>query len=727
MYETQQTQVFESPTNLNSSGLTAEQSNENQTISPGRGANSTSPRESTDVNSSSRPVRVPGTYPPVWLPDSESNNCMSCDSLFTLIKRRHHCRSCGKIFCGDCCRLKAKLLYLDNKEARVCTNCFHLLDCTINSDIRRDSDTLLASPIDPNRSREPGSSSATTRVQGVLKTSNTLTTINECNSSSSSSDQQMSKQVMFADGVRPGTDLSENFPRNCASSSSSLSNQTSSSFSLLSRQSKDSDGSSSRRVKGGKSLKNITVCDELGYLPPLVICKESALYKGTFESNSSQSSSLTDLISQFKSIGNRKNIQASMESRSCPLNSIMKFEEISDLVGTDGVITFLLLKDYQLRVKIVNKTCCIDKDWVDQDKLEEENLEPKQIECNATSFTTPSNQPQYWCFASDGLSRFGHSEVLLVVDKDRNDSCIPRDVFKVYLTLHELALRRQSLETLGNLLFPDGLFGSRDTAGLLFVLPLQQHCMKNLVLPKRMFLVALVLQRWEVPWSKVFPMRLLLRLGHKFNSYPYPIVSYRVRDPVYYEVGHTIISILGDFRNFRYSMTHVDGLRVIIDKRNRKVSVRLNHSCYQQFNKVLDSSNNEHVLAWSASSTDETDGHLVSVQNEDGHYETVEFYRPLSQDSQCETSEEVEKNRTLSASFIIFSGALKVDQSGQSAKISIVEDGLLVQIQSCTMSALKSAIHFMHYFDIECGAGSENTPLNSIEIIWDNEHSGNPL
>lgn len=40
---------------------------------------------------------------PVWLPDGDVSNCMICDSEFTLMKRRHHCRYCGKIFCGSCC------------------------------------------------------------------------------------------------------------------------------------------------------------------------------------------------------------------------------------------------------------------------------------------------------------------------------------------------------------------------------------------------------------------------------------------------------------------------------------------------------------------------------------------------------------------------------------------------------------------------------------------------
>ncbi|NWH41290.1 ZFY16 protein, partial [Chloropsis hardwickii] len=60
---------------------------------------------------------------PLWVPDSEAPNCMNCQAKFTFTKRRHHCRACGKVFCGSCCKRKCKLQYME-KEARVCTGCY---------------------------------------------------------------------------------------------------------------------------------------------------------------------------------------------------------------------------------------------------------------------------------------------------------------------------------------------------------------------------------------------------------------------------------------------------------------------------------------------------------------------------------------------------------------------------------------------------------------------------
>jgi len=40
--------------------------------------------------------------PPPWIPDSMAPLCMGCGAAFSLVKRRHHCRSCGRVFCAKC-------------------------------------------------------------------------------------------------------------------------------------------------------------------------------------------------------------------------------------------------------------------------------------------------------------------------------------------------------------------------------------------------------------------------------------------------------------------------------------------------------------------------------------------------------------------------------------------------------------------------------------------------
>lgn len=38
-----------------------------------------------------------------WMSDRSSKACYECEIMFTFVRRRHHCRSCGQIFCAQCC------------------------------------------------------------------------------------------------------------------------------------------------------------------------------------------------------------------------------------------------------------------------------------------------------------------------------------------------------------------------------------------------------------------------------------------------------------------------------------------------------------------------------------------------------------------------------------------------------------------------------------------------
>lgn len=60
-----------------------------------------------------------------WDNDSSTTHCTECNSSFTTINRRHHCRNCGHIFCGDCTSKRAALKKLAyKKKVRVCDRCF---------------------------------------------------------------------------------------------------------------------------------------------------------------------------------------------------------------------------------------------------------------------------------------------------------------------------------------------------------------------------------------------------------------------------------------------------------------------------------------------------------------------------------------------------------------------------------------------------------------------------
>ncbi|EDV22745.1 uncharacterized protein TRIADDRAFT_58631 [Trichoplax adhaerens] len=64
--------------------------------------------------------------PPSWVPDSRCDACTFCEATFTVLRRKHHCRNCGKIFCKNCVSASKKIPRLGfNRPVKVCQECFN--------------------------------------------------------------------------------------------------------------------------------------------------------------------------------------------------------------------------------------------------------------------------------------------------------------------------------------------------------------------------------------------------------------------------------------------------------------------------------------------------------------------------------------------------------------------------------------------------------------------------
>ncbi|KAJ3181831.1 hypothetical protein HDU85_003346 [Gaertneriomyces sp. JEL0708] len=96
-----------------------------------------------------------------WQPDDEAPDCTQCGRRFNLFLRRHHCRNCGKIFCGNCTSSKLTL-WARNPPSRVCDACFAKLTkrrsrhtpvniSGFESDVAKMDVSDLESPISPTR------------------------------------------------------------------------------------------------------------------------------------------------------------------------------------------------------------------------------------------------------------------------------------------------------------------------------------------------------------------------------------------------------------------------------------------------------------------------------------------------------------------------------------------------------------------------------------------------
>lgn len=61
---------------------------------------------------------------PHWTPDKDIQNCTECNTKFDFLRRKHHCRRCGNIYCGSCCDTRIglpRMCFVD--PVRVCEKC----------------------------------------------------------------------------------------------------------------------------------------------------------------------------------------------------------------------------------------------------------------------------------------------------------------------------------------------------------------------------------------------------------------------------------------------------------------------------------------------------------------------------------------------------------------------------------------------------------------------------
>ena len=66
----------------------------------------------------------------IWIPDSEVSECQTCLKSFSFLIRKHHCRLCGRVVCGDCSKFRM-VLEKSKTPVRVCRSCYygHVNDC----------------------------------------------------------------------------------------------------------------------------------------------------------------------------------------------------------------------------------------------------------------------------------------------------------------------------------------------------------------------------------------------------------------------------------------------------------------------------------------------------------------------------------------------------------------------------------------------------------------------
>ncbi|KHN81998.1 Zinc finger FYVE domain-containing protein 9 [Toxocara canis] len=151
-----------------------------------------------------------GKVKPVWIADSETASCMLCCAKFTLILRRHHCRSCGRVLCGQCTAYKAVLPYMNDssKKFKVCEPCLQTLQRIDDYEkgIGLQEDSTDASTNEPGASSSALSADIPRMTKSVLKvkSSEASNEAAEGGERPSGTGDVAKRSVTFRDGVNPG-------------------------------------------------------------------------------------------------------------------------------------------------------------------------------------------------------------------------------------------------------------------------------------------------------------------------------------------------------------------------------------------------------------------------------------------------------------------------------------------------------------------------------------------
>ncbi|KAI4882337.1 hypothetical protein NFI96_017508 [Prochilodus magdalenae] len=601
-----------------------------------------------------------GSRQPAWVPDSEAPNCMKCGQKFTFTKRRHHCRACGKVYCALCCNRKCRLKYLE-KEARVCVVCYETIQ-------RAQALQRMMSPTGPSPNPNVPSEYCSTippmqqaRAAGTLN-SPPPTVMVPVSVLKHPGFPREQKHVWFADGILPNGEVADTTklsirPRRSSQESSPV---TPDPPTHPCKFPEVNEGA----VNSSESVVEVAHRVVSGPWDYALLCGLKGCVQGAASLIPEDEEGLPPLLI---TTGEDDGGDLLVEERPAACQIMLLLEE-----GGPRPLTFVLNANLVVNVKLVSY-------------------------CGR----------KCWCFSSNGLQGVGQRELVFVIECLAEENSLPRDIFSLYINIYQDAQKGKYIEELGNVTFTDSFMGSKDHGGFLFFSPSFQP-LDGLGLPASFLLCGLLIQKLEVPWAKVFPLRLLLSLGleHKGEVvgglYPCPLVSVRFRQSVFRETGHTIMNLLADLRNYQYSLPVVDGLRIHMEVGNSYIDIP--KSKFNEMLKVVNSSN-EHVISVGACFSTEADSHLVCAQNEDGGYQTQA------------NSLQGKTRRVTGASFVVFNGALKAS-SGFIAKSSIVEDGLMVQIPPETMEALRQALRDQSDFQITCGKANSTEARENVSVRW---------
>ncbi|CAF3613820.1 unnamed protein product [Adineta steineri] len=306
-----------------------------------------------------------------------------------------------------------------------------------------------------------------------------------------------------------------------------------------------------------------------------------------------------------------------------------------------------------------------------------------------------------WIFSTRGLCTVSQDEVIFIFDENiTNASEIISDVL---IHIHQIYIdatkgtfvRHLSLSLSTN---SSTFLGSSTTAGFLYV---SDATPSYNLLPDAPYLFGILIHRTELPTAQCFPVRLLLRLGYEYQSYPWPLFSIVNRNALFSDTQHTIMSLLCDFRSFTYVLPTVRGLIISVGIQG-SVSIRIPRNRHDDILKSLEQSS-PHALSFGIMNVNRQihTKHLVTIQySNDQQYETRIFSSSDSNNEQIMIGGNfLVINASLRSRDSPSSSPLDIQQSGSfstnnnlNAKVNTIEDGIMLQIDGDALKVLKQCL-----------------------------------
>uniref|UniRef100_A0A0N5A3M7 FYVE-type domain-containing protein n=1 Tax=Parastrongyloides trichosuri TaxID=131310 RepID=A0A0N5A3M7_PARTI len=515
--------------------------------------------------------RLLGKIEPVWIDDKEADNCMLCNTKFSLLLRRHHCRSCGRVLCNSCCNQRKSLKFAndDSKKFRVCESCVKTLTRVeevekrerehISISVLQEDPELQAAAMNEviiNRNDDqsvPGPSGVLRQKKSVLKVKNTeeKPSNGETEQSTSSGSR---RSVTFLDGVAPGEGEDNDEPQ--------VFNTILSQRRAL-KKIKGKGGPALRKMREtriaeeSKSLLRTDYC--------VVADDEYVLHKKTYEE-------MNVKFREFEriTIALQRNIHVIVQYKKLPeFNCSHAISLFTKGLSSMGVEEILFIWE-------------INGDKIDSLEIPYEMLAVVND------------------IVSEGIA----------ISSDSTD--VKYGVNVVYKRLKQLyKLKNEFAQILG--------------FHAVLLHPVRSHDFHNLELPMAPFFIGTFIYTNEYKWARTIPNRLLYYLGLNTGCYPTPIVNFKNRTFSFTEKFQTtILKVAIDFKSQKYGISQIYGSYVTLT--NNKVSLWLPKYAKEDVRKIV--LENKSMIIMGLDFNYHADSHLVCEQQESGYFSTTIFTRP---------------------------------------------------------------------------------------------------